>query len=65
VSVSPGSSSEKKEQPITEIDPLAVGIATLAAFLASGAWYAVVPAPRPASAEGEASAAGRFGAVLQ
>lgn len=37
---------------MTDIDPIAVGAATVAAFLLSGAWYAVVP--WPASATGEA-----------
>ena len=41
---------------MTDIDPLAVGVATLAAFLLSGGWYAVLP--WPASEAGEASQAG-------
>lgn len=39
---------------MAEIDPLAVAVATLAAFLLSGAWYALVPAPLPASGAGPA-----------
>ena len=42
---------------MTDIDPLAVGVATLAAFLLSGAFYAVLPAQSPASEAGEASEA--------
>ncbi len=30
---------------MTDIDPIAVVVATIAAFLLSGAWYAVVPWP--------------------
>lgn len=40
------------------IDPLAVGVATLAAFVLSGAWYAVVPAASPPSQAGGTEKAG-------
>jgi Protein of unknown function (DUF1761) len=38
---------------MTDIDPLAVAVATVAAFLLSGAWYAVLPAPPAASEAGD------------
>lgn len=43
---------------MADIDPLAVVVATLAAFLLSGAWYAVLPAESAASEAGAASQAG-------
>ena len=36
---------------MTDIDPIAVGVATIAAFLLSGAWYAVMPWPAPEARE--------------
>jgi len=42
---------------MTDIDPLAVAVATIAAFLLSGAWYALLPAQSPPSVTAEASEA--------
>lgn len=43
---------------MADIDPLPIAAATVAAFLLSGAWYALVPAPLPASGGGQAPEAG-------
>ena len=40
---------------MTDIDPIAVGVATIAAFVLSGAWYAVIPWPA-SGADGAARA---------
>lgn len=42
---------------MTDIDPLAVVVATFAAFLLSGAWYALLPAQSSSSTTGEAPVA--------
>ena len=48
-----------------DIDPLAVGVATLAAFLLSGAWYAMLPAQSPATGAGAPAAAVLLAEILR